>query len=278
MHTTNKAMLPHAPASFLFSGRSDRGARIARLLASAGVLLAISACSSVNYRCPLDPTEAPEEATACVGMNDAMAGSRKGTGGNLSVVMDNQGRLVPHELLYGKVARPVLGQGASHQGPYQEPTGSPVFVQPRTFQAYTESFQDANGNLHDGHHAYFVTPGHWSRGAMDRPTEIGANLMGPTRPGEQPPGRIVTTDARTGSVIATPTPQAPPAPLTEQQRSQAAKAGAKATAGMLGPQANDKAAMKNLSDAAKNAAQQAARPGARGLAPRVTAPSVQLGS
>lgn len=278
MHTTNKAMLHRAPAPSLFAIRSDLGARIARLLASAGVLLAVSACSSVAYRCPLNPTQAPEEATACVGMNDAMAGSRKGTGGNLSVVMDNQGRLVPHELLYGKVARPVLGQGESHQGPYQAPTGSPVFVQPRTYQVYTESFQDANGNLHDGHHAYFVTPGHWNRGEMDRPTEIGANLMGPTRPGEQPPGRIVTTDARTGAMLATPTPKAPPAPLTEQQRSQAAKAGAKAAAGMLGPQADDRAAMKNLSDAANNAAQQAGRSGARGLAPKVTAPSVQLGS
>ena len=84
--------------------------------------LGLSACTTVGYRCRLDPNGKSEYPTACSGMQDALAGAKKGTGGKTSVLMDDQGRLVPRELLENKVAVPLTGQAE----PYREKSGDPL--------------------------------------------------------------------------------------------------------------------------------------------------------
>lgn len=261
---------------------------LARPLKLAGIiawLAALSACTSIGYRCPLDPSDKAEDATACASMQDAMAGAKKQTGGKVSVLMDDKGRLVPPELLSKTTARPLANQGV---GPFREKTGSPVFVQPKVFQVYTESFQDANGNLHDGHHSYFSTPGRWSYGTMDRGTAAGAHVMGPSRPTDRPDGRIVTMDPRTGLPAAAP--QTSPTPPSAAQQAAAVNSAATASTAMS-TQQRERAALQNLSSAANNAAANANMANARiqgqqaqgqvswpGSAPGVTQPAVKLGN
>lgn len=261
----------------------------ARQLKLAGILAglaALSACSSIGYRCPLDPTDSPDEVTACASMSDAMAGAKRGTGNKTSVLMDEKGRLIPPELLSKTPVRPLPDQA---KGPFREKTGSPAFIQPKVFQVYTESFQDANGNLHDGHHSYFSTPGRWAYGTMDRSTNVGANMMGPTRPSDRPEGRILAVDPRTGLAV---NPQQGGQQTRATPPSAAAQAAAVNTAAgasqAMSNQQRERAALQNLSNAANSAAANAnaanrqiqaqGQPSWPGSAPGVTAPAVQLGS
>lgn len=263
---------------------------ITRSLKLAGILAglaALSACTSIGYRCPLDATDSPEEVTACASMSEAMAGSKKGTGSKTSVLMDEKGRLIPPELLSKTPVRPLANQA---KGPYRDKTGSPAFIQPKVFQVYTESFQDGNGNLHDGHHSYFSTPGRWAYGTMDRNTDVSAHVMGPSRPSDRPDGRIVVVDPRTGLVM---NPQQQGAQQTRPTPpSAAAQAAAVNTAAgasqSMSTQQRERAALQNLSNAANSAAANAnaanrqiqaqGQPNWPGAAPGVTAPAVQLGN
>jgi len=206
--------------------------KIARFPLMAAALLGtlgLSACSSVGYRCPLEPGKEVASPTACSSMQEAMTGSRKGTGGKTSVLMDDKGRLVPPELLENKVARPLANQGAE---PYRAKSGDPVFHQPKVFQAWTGAFVDAEGNLHDGHTSWFSTPGRWAYGTVNRPGEVGSNTMRPALPDTRPAGRIVKIDPRTG--------------LEAQAQQQPAAAAPSA-------QERDKAALQSLSAAAATA-------------------------
>lgn len=258
-------------------------ARQLKLVGILAGLATLTACTSIGYRCPLDPTDSPEEVTACASMHDAMAGAKKQTGGRVSVLMDDKGRLVPPELLSKTTVRPLANQGV---GPYRQKTGSPVFVQPKVFQVYSESFQDANGNLHDGHHSYFSTPGRWSYGTMDRGTAAGAHVMAPSRPSDRPEGRILTVDPRTGQPV--PSQTSPTPPSAAQQA--AAVSSATSASNAMSAQQRERAALQNLSSAANNAAANANAANARiqaqqaagtanwpGSAPGVTAPAMKLG-
>jgi hypothetical protein len=228
--------------------------------------LGLSACSSVGYRCPIDADADKEYPTACSSMQDAMAGSRKGTGGATSVLMDDKGRLVPRELLENKVARPLAAQGDE---PYRNKSGDPVFHQPKVFQVWTGSFVDAEGNLHDGHTSWFATPGRWAYGTVNQPGDVGNNMMRPALPDTRPAGRVVKIDPRTGEPV-TKTPM----PGEAQPNG----------AGSANPAERDKSALQNLSKAANSAAanaknQAAAQPRAVGTSPTaagVTAPAVGL--
>jgi hypothetical protein len=194
--------------------------KIARLpLMTAALLgmLGLSACTTVGYRCPLEPGKEVASPTACSSMQEAMTGSRKGTGGKTSVLMDDKGRLVPPELLENKVARPLANQGNE---PYRAKSGDPVFHQPKVFQAWTGAFVDAEGNLHDGHTSWFSTPGRWAYGTVNRPGEVGSNTMRPALPDTRPAGRIVKIDPRTG--LEAQSQQQTTAAPTSQERDKAA--------------------------------------------------------
>ncbi len=228
----------------------------ALLLASLLAALALSACSSIGYRCPLDGSEDSDSPTACSGMQDAMAGSRKGTGGKTSVLMDDKGRLVPRELLENKPAKPLAGQAGE---PYRSKSGEPVFHQPKVFQVWTGAFVDAEGNLHDGHTSWFSTPGRWAYGTVDRPGEVGSNTMRPALPDTRPQGRIVKLD-RDGREIRDAAPAQAPAAAASQASSQ---------------QERDKSALQTLSSAARSLSP-SAKPVKASSAAGVTAPTVGL--
>jgi len=240
--------------------------KTARFPLLAAVLLStlgLSACSTVGYRCPLDAKDKSEYPTACSSMQDALAGAKKGTGGKTSVLMDDKGRLVPRELLENKVATPLTGQAE----PYRGKSGDPVFHQPKVFQVLTGAFVDAEGNLHDSHTAWFATPGRWAYGTVDRPGEVGANIMRPALPDTRPAGRVVTLDPQTGKPMAAQQKQPSAQPQSQQS-----------------PQERDKAALQTLSSAANSAAssakpqpQPAATPVKPASAPGITAPAIGLG-
>ncbi len=169
--------------------------------------LSLSACTSIGYRCPLDPSEKADSDTACMGMQDAVKGARQGTGANTSVFLDEKGRIIPRELLEQRAASPLARTGLNSEGGYPS-VGKPVYEAPKVFQAWAAPFKDADGHLHDDHRAWFTTPGHWTRGESDTQSVVGSNIMKPATPGQLPQGRIVTVDPRTGKA---PQPTAQPA-------------------------------------------------------------------
>lgn len=179
----------------LISSRRVRAALIAT-----GVL-ALSACTSIGYRCPLDPHEKPESPTACAGMEEAMRGARLGTGGKASVLVDDEGRLVPPEVLSGQPAR-ALGDGAlGLTRAVNGASGEPTYYQPQVFQTWSAAYVDDQGNLHDGHNAWFATPGRWSTGSVDSPTVVGGAIMAPAMPNARPDGLLVPSDARGNPIL-----------------------------------------------------------------------------
>lgn len=201
------------------------------LAAVMAATLGLSACSSIGYRCPLDPTEKPESATACAGMNEAMAGAKADKGGRTSVLLDDRGRIVPREVIMGKAAVPLKEAIGQVREPYNENSGSPNFIPPKQFQVWASSFVDANGALHDGHTAWVSTPGRWAYGTVDGSSATGDALLRPATP-QDVPARIVEKSSN-GSTSATVTVK-----KSDQNK-----------------QERDKAALQALSNAANSAAQ-----------------------
>lgn len=261
---------------------SLRKTNAVKLLLLSGVAGVLAGCTTIGYRCPLDPNEKPEAATACSSMKEAMTGAKRGTGGKQSVLLDDQGRMVPEELLQAQGVGKPTNVAKITTEPYRKKSGDPVFVQPKVYQVWTQSFQDAEGNLHDGHHAWFNTPGRWAYGSVDRAgTAAGGvagagNSMGPARPDVKLPGRIVADPKTTGyklptanlptSSVPAPVPDANPQAQLQQPANQGAPA-------MSAQQERDRAALKNLSNAAGNLG---AKPQGRVVTqtPNVTAPQV----
>jgi hypothetical protein len=239
-----------------------RPAALAAAVLIAGVL---AGCSDVEYRCPLDPSKKPASPTACAGMTEALAGAQRGTGGKLSVLVDDKGRVVPQEMLQNRPAQPLAYQGAGSNEPYDAASGEPVFRGPKVFKTWSSAFVDANGNLHDGHTAWFATPGRWSYGSVDQPGDGSDGLLKPASPLDNPPGKVVQT--------AGPGVQQP------------AHQGQGPTFNTTTPKQRDQAALKNLSFAANSAARTAQSNQMQGLrqssqtpsAAGVTAPAISLG-
>lgn len=209
----------------------------------------LSACSSIGYRCPLDPSEKPESPTACAGMQEAMAGAKQGAGGKTSVFLDEEGRLVPQGLREGEPAIPLAARIAASGEPYRDASGAPVFHQPKVFKTWSAAFVDENGNLHDGHNAWFSTPGRWAYGTVNN-AGTADMTMRPAVASELPKGRVatpaVTAPGQQGTQV-----------LTQQQK--------------------DQMALQNLSAAANSLKPGAQQPqAARAGAPVVTAPGVGL--
>lgn len=240
-----------------------RSLKVAAAIAAAFVM---SACAVVDYRCPLEPGEDVESPTACLGMDDAYQAAKRGSGGRTSVFLDDQGQLTERA---ADGAPAPLGQAPAPLAGYYPPSGQPVFQPPRLFQVWSESFLDAQGALHDGHHAWFTTPGRWTRGTMDAPGVVGQHVMRPVNPNELPKGRIVATD-RNGKVVNAGG-QAPRASGAQTQKDA------------------DSAALKTLSQAAGSSATSAAAAKLGALSPQpksasappaaspgVTAPAVLL--
>lgn len=234
-------------------------ARPFMVLATLAGVLTLSACTSVGYRCPLDPSKRPDSPTACAGMHEAMAGARSNAGGRTSVFVDDQGRIVPPELMSGATATPLAGSlTAGGAGRYNPPSGQPVFNNPTVFQAWSSSFIDANGNLHDGRTSWFTTPGHWNEGTVNAPSPVGQNIMRPVNPNDVPAGPIVAVD-RHGRPIDT---AQQPAGFTPNQQVSPGMAADQGTAHAL-------QALGQAAGAARQPQGQAAQ--------GVTAPQVQWG-
>lgn len=219
-------------------------------------LLAVSsltACSTGGYRCPLDPGKTPESPTACAGMHDALAGAKRGAGSKTSVLLDSQGRLIPQGLQENKPAVPLDVAVPSMAEPFRTASGDPVYDPGRKFQVWTRAFVDADGNLHEGHHAWFATPDRWSYGTL-RNTETAddSGLMRPALPGTRPAGAKASTDRQQ----PVPAQSSVPAPTQKD---------------------TDKAAMQNLSSMASSMSSHTATPG-NTTASGVTVPGVMLGN
>lgn len=146
-------------------------------------LLALSACTSVAYRCPLDLNEKADSPTACANMQDALVGATRGSGSANSVLTDGQGRRIPAGYSNNKPANPLPSELPGQAEPYKNASGDPVFDPPRVFQAWLPAFVDADGNLHDGHSSWFSTPGRWSYGSLQNSGLAGDLLMRPGVPG-----------------------------------------------------------------------------------------------
>lgn len=222
-----------------------------RLLALAAAVASLSACTSVGYRCPLDPTDDPDSPTACAGMHDALQGAKhtSNSGSRTSVLLDAEGRQIPSAMRTNKPRSPLAGsvvdEGAPE--PYRTKAGDPIFEPPKVFQTWVRSFVDAEGNLHEGHHTWFSTPGRWRYGDLRAAGEVGGDLMRPALPSDRTHGRVQAPTA--------PTPQPTAGPTTAPK------------------QVTDKAALNNLSSAASamNNRQVPSQ-----VAPGMTAPAVNL--
>lgn len=232
---------------------------IAAAVLSATVL---SGCVGVAYRCPLDPSDKPDAPTACKNMHEAMDGAKRGTGGATSVFLDDKGRIIPREIMENRAASPIRSDSANNEV-YFPNSGTPAFVQPKKFKVWTRAYQDAEGNLHDGHNSWFTTPGRWSRGTLDSNVSTAQNLMVPARATDRPKGRIIATD-RNGNPLEKKAPTSVPQTTADQAKREA-----------------DAAALRSLSQAANSVSKspvgQQARPAAQS-ASGVTAPAVLLGN
>lgn len=240
--------------------------RHSSLLLAGLAVAALSACSTVAYRCPLDPNDKAESPTACANMHDAMEGAKRQAGGRTSVFLDDQGRIVPREIIEQRTAQPLASGGGTSPGFFPS-SGQPVFIQPKQFQVWTGAYQDAEGNLHDGHHSWFTTPGRWSRGTVSTPGDVGKHLLAPAQPSDKPKGRILALDPRTGKPVAQQSGTAPQQGAQGQVNAQQTAKDA------------DAAALKALSQAANSSASNAGAPKAQvpaTAAPGITAPAVQL--
>lgn len=233
-------------------------AHLSRPVLAIVAVLGLSACTSIGYRCPLDPSEKPGSPTACAGMSEAMTGAKLGTGGKTSVLLDNKGRLVPPELIQNRAAKPLTAAvAAPNEEPFRDATGEPVLHKPRLFQVWSAAFVDEKGNLHDGHHSWFATPSRWAYGSVNKPGLVGDSSMVPAMPGDLPKGRILPAATRN------------PANHQVQVMTQAER---------------DKAALQNLSNAVESAHGQAQQKNSAAqntatvpAVPAVTAPSMGLG-
>lgn len=234
---------------------------ITKLAVSAMAVATLSACSTIGYRCPLDSSEEVDSPTACTSMQQAYTAAKEGRGGQLSVMMDDQGRIVPRELAERRLAVPLAPQAGKE--PYRAKSGEPVFQQPKVFQVWASSFVDANGHLHDGHTAWFATPGRWSYGTVNQPGVVGSAMLNPATPDERPNGKVLTNiDPRTGQPMVQKGGVAQQQVVLETQ------------------QDRDKAALKNLSAVANSASKQPVQQQPTAVAPApapgVTAPAVNL--
>ena len=184
------------------------------------VLLALPGCTDVGYRCPLDASKTPDEPTACAGMHAALYGSQHGTGDKNSVLMDGQGRLLPQGYTSHQPAKVLDASAVAHAEPYRDASGEPLYEPGKKFQVWTRAFVDADGNLHDGHQAWFATPDKWSYGTTKSDPAGQDGLMRPAISSGRP---------ATATPPAAPAQQPKPAP------------------GANPAQAGDKTALQNLS-------------------------------
>lgn len=213
-----------------------RQTKFALILAGVVGAAGLTGCMHTEYRCPLDPGKSPESATACAGMHDAIMAARKSEGGKTSVLIDDRGRRIPAGMIEGKPAVPVTATGSPE--PYRDAQGNPIYEQPKVFRTWTSSFVDAEGNLHEGHHAWFTTPGRWSFGELKATGEVGADLMmKPARPtGTLPENHGSLRDAKDNKPLGV---QAPPSKKDADKAalnnlSKAANAAGKQPAGAMG--------------------------------------------
>lgn len=227
---------------------------LVKLALAATALTALSACTSVPYRCPLEVGDKETRTTACAGMHDSLTAAKKGQGGKQSVHLDEKGRIIPPEMVQ---KRPVQ---VLDDEPAVEPSGTPQYKQPKVFQVWTPGYVDSAGNLHDGRNSYFATKGEWRYGTLDgnggRGSDVGEDLMRPARQSDMPEGRIITDTE------------------LKDRKQQVLKPGSTAPAQTAAP--SEKVVLQNLSDSAQRAADSQKSATTTQAAPGVTAPSLKF--
>lgn len=227
---------------------------LVKLALAATTLTALSACTSVPYRCPLEAGDKETKTTACAGMHESLSAAKKGQGGKQSVHLDAKGRIIPTEMLQKRPLQVLVDEPAA------EPSGTPQYKQPKVFQVWTPGYVDGAGNLHDGRNSYFATKGEWRYGSLDgsgaRGGDVAEDLMRPSRQADLPEGRIITeAEAKAKKQVLKPGSTAP---------AQAAAA------------PSDKVVLQNLSDSAQRAADSQKAAASTQAAPGVTAPSLKF--
>lgn len=196
-----------------------------KVFALTAVAVALSACSTPGYRCPVgDENRANGECSSIEKTYEtARAAERAGAKG--MTVFDPK---VAAEIEKSKNV-PVL-PGAASAYPETPVNGMPVFEQPRVYRVWIPPYVDAEGNLRSGEYSYFSTPGRWNYGTMKK-EGAGSALMEPTKPNslgftpevvEPKNQRGVRQSARTGTAKDNvPAEQAQP--VQNQQQGQPAE-------------------------------------------------------
>lgn len=169
-------------------------------LALAVPMLALAACSTPGYQCPL----VAQDAGRCSSLEQAYQQSLKAN---------------PHtaqqSVFLARNARDVMATQApeSFQGyPQPQERGMPVFREPQVHRVWGAPWTDANGILHGGEYLYFVTPGRWNYGSMQDPGQA-SGMFQPVKPGKygfepivaRPKVQTETTGAPNGGTTETRT-------------------------------------------------------------------------
>ena len=127
--------------------------------------LLLGACSTPNYRCPLDPDKDPDSTTACVGMEEALAGARSTLRSKNSVVVDDEGkpfdRSAEQTGALSLISRMPIGQSAIAGAGGSSFSQSPGFTAPRVFQVWTPPQVDERGVFHEARQSWLATSGQW---------------------------------------------------------------------------------------------------------------------
>lgn len=147
-----------------------------KVFAFTAIALALSACSTPGYRCPVGGENRANGECASVEKTYETAKAAERAGAKGLTVFDPK---VAAEIEKSKNV-PVL-PGAASAYPETPVNGMPVFEQPRVYRVWIPPYVDAEGNLRSGEYSYFSTPGRWNYGTMKK-EGAGSSVMEPTKP------------------------------------------------------------------------------------------------
>lgn len=147
-----------------------------KVFALTAVAVALSACSTPGYRCPVGDENRANGECSSIEKTYQTARAAERAGANGMTVFDPS---VAAEIEKSKNV-PVL-PGAASAYPETPVNGMPVFEQPRVYRVWVPPYVDAEGNLRSGEYSYFSTPGRWNYGTLKREGS-GSSLMEPTKP------------------------------------------------------------------------------------------------
>lgn len=147
-----------------------------KVFALTAVAVALSACSTPGYRCPVGDENRPNGECSSIEKTYETARAAERAGAKGMTVFDPK---VAAEIEKSKNV-PVL-PGAASAYPETPVNGMPVFEQPRVYRVWIPPYVDAEGNLRSGEYSYFSTPGRWNYGSLKK-EGAGSSVMEPTKP------------------------------------------------------------------------------------------------